>query len=343
MLYRWTTTQLGYSAEGCDFSIHEAYKLIWTPLQYSHKDIRDLVSNVFMGYDRMTEILQEINSANDTIENSVCKWLRKATGIWTSWLSSARAESKKKIFIGGMFPSKVEPEAVWSSPGDETGAHMAVERINADPKVLNDYELVLRVQPTQCRRELVIDAYITYLDQPDQNIIGVLGPACSKATTPLAEVSKFRNTILVGYAAGDISFSDRKRFPYYFRTLPTVSEFKTAYVHFFRYFGWKRCATLSESKSPPGTVSARAEYFTNQGIDIVSSRVLPSHKPLDAKGYIKSLKEGKVAIVILDAYPEFTRQIMCEAYKEVIAGFHLTSRRSCWCTVYKRSLIIFFV
>ena len=264
----------------------------------------------------MIEILRGIDHTNATTKQAVCRWLRKSKETLTSWLSSATPE-KTTIYIGGLFPSREEPQAIWFSPGVETGARMAVERINTDPRILEKHELILLVQPTQCRRELVMNAYITYLDQPNKKMIGVIGPACSRATMPLAEVSKFRNTILMGYGASEVSFSDRERFPYYFRTVPTVSEFKRAYVHLFRLFGWRYCATLAESKYPQGTFSSRAEYFFTHGIDIVSSRVMPSDVPLNAAGYVKSLKESKVMVVLLYAYPEFTREVLCEAYKQV--------------------------
>ena len=313
-----TTNLTSKASGGCDFPMYDLHKFVWKEIQKRYKDIYGLVRAITFTTEHITDMLQEINTTQNRawIKDSVCHWLNKSRDIWLPWIQ-ADMTAKRTVFIGGMFPSLVEPKAIWSSPGDEVGAQLAVKEINNDKNVLSRCRLELLVAATQCRRELVIPAYVRYLNRDDsQKVIGIVGPACSKATVPIAEVSRFHNTILMGYGADDVSLSDRTKFPLFFRTNPSIDEFKFAYLSIFRAFKWKHCAILREAKYPVNTVRSRTEFLTKRGVQILS-RELPSDGDLDATSYINSVAESKRTVIILDAYPAATRAVMCKAYKEV--------------------------
>lgn len=313
-----TTNLTSKTSVGCDFPMYDLHKFVWKEIQNRYKDIYGLMSAITLTREHIVDILQQINTTrnNSSIDNAVCHWLNKSRDIWLPWIQ-AETTVKRTVFIGGMFPSLVEPKAIWSSPGDEVGAQLAVQEINSDKNVLNRCRLELLVAPTQCRRELVIPAYVRFLNRDEsQKIIGIVGPACSKATLPIAEVSRFHNTILMGYGADDVSLSDRTKFPLFFRTNPSIDEFKSAYLSVFRAFKWKHCAILREAKYPVNTVRSRTEFLTKYGVQVLS-RELPSDGNLDARGYVNSVVESKVTVIILDAYPAATRAVTCHAYKQV--------------------------
>ena len=291
---------------------------MWREIQKRYKDIYGLMSAITLTREHIADILQQINTTQNrtSIKDSVCYWLNKSRDIWLPWIQTEMTV-KRTVFIGGMFPSLVEPKAIWSSPGDEVGAQLAVKEINNDSTILSRCRLELLVAATQCRRELVIPAYVRYLNRHDsQKVVGMVGPACSKATLPIAEVSRFHNTILMGYGADDVSLSDRTKFPFFFRTNPSIDEFKFAYLSVFRTFKWKHCAILREAKYPVNTVRSRTEFLTKHGVQVLS-RELPSDGDLDARSYINSVSESKFTVIILDAYPAATRAVTCQAYKEV--------------------------
>ncbi|XP_020623453.1 uncharacterized protein LOC110060978 [Orbicella faveolata] len=272
------------TCRGCDFPMYDLRKFVWKEIQNRYKDIYGLVRAITLTREHIADILQQINITrnNTSINDSVCHWLNKSRDVWLPWIQ-AETSVKRTVLIGGMFPSLVEPKAIWSSPGVEVGAQLAVKEINKDINILNRCRLELLVAPTQCRRELVIPAYVRYLNRDEsQKVIGIVGPACSKATLPIAEVSRFHNTILMGYGADDVSLSDRTRFPLFFRTNPSIDEFKLAYLSVFRAFKWKHCAILREAKYPVNTVRSRTEFLTKHGIQVLS-REMPSDGDLDAK------------------------------------------------------------
>lgn len=305
------------NSSGCDFPLYDLHKFVWKEINERYKDIYKLVKAITLTREHIADILQKVDTTrNASVYESACLWLNKTRDIWSPWIQ-AETTAKRTVFIGGMFPSLVEPKAIWSSPGDEIGAQMAIKEINNDDNVLRRFKLDLLAARTQCRRELVITAYIRYLNRDvSEKVIGIIGPACSRATLPIAEVSRFHNTIIMGYGADDVSLSDRTRFPMFFRTNPSVEEFKSAYLSLFQAFGWEHCAILREAKYPVNTVQSRTEFLTKRGIQVLS-RELPSDGDLDATSYVNNVAESKITVVILAAYPEVTREVMCEAYKEV--------------------------
>lgn len=263
----------------------------------------------------MSQIIRQ-HTPNKNTSKIVCDWLKQNNEFWSPWLPS-RNVTKRSIYLGGMFPSLTGPEAVWSSPGDEIGATMAVETINKDTDVLKDYVLKIPIVATQCRRELVVNAYISYLNRDaSRKVIGILGPACSKPTIPIAAVSHNHKMIVMGYGADDVALSDRKRFPYFFRTTPSTDEYKFAYMAIFDKFQWKRCVTLRDTRYPATTIVSRTEYLTKHGVDVLS-REIPAERDLDTKAFVSSVKQSGRTVIMLNSYPSATRAIMCEAYKQV--------------------------
>ena len=52
---------------------------------------------------------------------------------------------------------------------------MALEFINRDPKILSEYELILLIQDTQCKTDVVIKQFLYYLVNETYPLAGILG------------------------------------------------------------------------------------------------------------------------------------------------------------------------
>lgn len=52
---------------------------------------------------------------------------------------------------------------------------MAVELINSNPHILQDYELVLLIQDTQCKIDIVMKQFMYYIVNETHPIAGILG------------------------------------------------------------------------------------------------------------------------------------------------------------------------
>ncbi len=52
---------------------------------------------------------------------------------------------------------------------------MALELINNDTNILSDYELILLIQDTQCKSDVVMKQFMYFLVNRTQPVAGVLG------------------------------------------------------------------------------------------------------------------------------------------------------------------------
>lgn len=56
--------------------------------------------------------------------------------------------------------------------------------------------------------------------------LSTTGPACSDSVEPLAGVSKLYRTVVISYSAEGSSFSDRSKYPYFYRTIGENNQYK---------------------------------------------------------------------------------------------------------------------
>lgn len=52
---------------------------------------------------------------------------------------------------------------------------MAVEAVNSDENILQDYEIVLLQKDTQCKADLVMKQFIYYVENETHPVVGILG------------------------------------------------------------------------------------------------------------------------------------------------------------------------
>ena len=105
---------------------------------------------------------------------------------------------------------------------------MAVDAVNQNTSILKDYVLDLKVADGQCLADMVMKSFIDYIRFRHFNrMAGILGPACSDTVEPIAGVSKHFKTTVISYSAQGSTFSDRNKFPYFFRTIAESRQYKS--------------------------------------------------------------------------------------------------------------------
>ena len=105
------------------------------------------------------------------------------------------------------------------------------------------------------------------------NLLGVLGPACSETTEPVAGISKHYNTLVVSYSAEGTSFSNREKYPYFFRTIGENKHYTFVYFEFFKAMGWSRVASLSEDgKKYTEYISYMNDVSEKWGIQFIANK-----------------------------------------------------------------------
>lgn len=228
---------------GYKYEMHRLVKLAWAKVEpnaytlyiglrqfkFSDDDYRFLL-NLYERY------------ANMTMEQIACEWMKQRKDVWKVW--EERSPEKPIIHIGGIFPMT---SSSYNGMGIASGANKAKNAINK-MNILPHYTLNLIVTDGKCSPDIVMKNFIDFIVTKEyyNKLVGVLGPACSETVEPIAGVSKHYHIMVISYSAEGASFSDRKNYPYFFRTIGENQHYKHVYIELFKKYKWKRVAALTE-------------------------------------------------------------------------------------------------
>ncbi|XP_017753016.1 PREDICTED: uncharacterized protein LOC108545751 [Eufriesea mexicana] len=304
------------SEVGCMYESNRLVKLVWARLEYIAKLAYEAINHAKFTGEMYTDL---INRYNDLIgrvdeEEIACGWLRDNLNYTLAHWMPNNAD-KSTLYIGGIFPMS---ETFYSGKSILIAANMAKVSINVNNSILRDYNFSLLVSDGQCKPDMVMRSFIDYLvhHQYDQ-LVGVLGPACSETVEPLVGVSKHYKTVVISYSAEGSSFNDRTKYPYFFRTIGENKQYKHVYLQLLKKFGWKRVASLTEDgQKYTEYISYMQDILRDNGITFVANAKFPREREADVMTkYLQDLKQKKAKIIIADVYDQIARQVMCEAYR----------------------------
>lgn len=161
---------------------------------------------------------------------------------------------------------------------------MAYMAINKNKTILPDYNLKLLVQDGQCKADNVMKRFIDFIVEGYYpQLVGVLGPACSETVEPLAGVSRHYHIMVISYSAEGASFSDRSKYPYFFRTIGENKHYKNVYLYLFKYFGWKRVAALTEDgQKYTEYISLMQDDLEKNNIKFIANKKFPRERETEA-------------------------------------------------------------
>lgn len=303
----------------CEFEISQLEKVIWKKLKNNAPLVYNLVNS--MNFHQM-EYLQLLNhaSSNKVIEDSACKWIIQNRHIWKNWLPD-NIPDKTVLYIGGIFPATGPYKEL---SGVIPAAELAIEAVNKNTSILRNYRLELLIQDGRCTADVVMKTFINYVTNSSFNqLIGILGSACSDTVEPIAGVAKHFNSIIISYSAEGALFNNREKYPYFLRTTPENNQLRFVFLKLFLYFGWHRIAALTEDgQNYPEYLSLLHDLLQSQGFNFVSNRKFPRNRSShNMSQYLLDLKNKKARIIIGVFYDSTARAIMCEAYKQKMTSY----------------------
>nr|CAD7258606.1 unnamed protein product [Timema shepardi] len=190
---------------GCKYEMQRLIKLAWTKLEIGARPAFEATQKVSFTLQDYTNLLKLYYNAasRKSYEDLACEWMLKNTK-WKKWVPDT---DKNDLYIGA--------------------ARLALDAINLNKTILRDYNLKLKVDNGECKADIVMKTFIDYILFNIYNkLVGVLGPACSDTVEPLAGVTKHFKTVVISYSAEGSSFSDRDKYPYFFRTIGENKQYK---------------------------------------------------------------------------------------------------------------------
>lgn len=295
---------------GCKYDLQRLLKLSWNKLKEAALPAYESIRKVQFDHGDYKYLVAHSQLEGPNSDSKVaCDWLQAHNDKWEEWIWSD--DDKGVLFIGGIFPLS---GTSYSAKAIVIAARMAREAINKNDTILRDYKLNLYVNDGQCKSDVVMKHFIDYIYlDVYPKLVGVLGPACSDAVEPLAGVSKLYRTVVISYSAEGSSFSDRSKYPYFFRTIGENNQYKYVYRQLFQQIGWSRVASLTEDGQ------RYTEYLSHlqdlMQSQYIANRKFPRNRDSSAMPqYLRELKSKNARILIGDVDDDAARSLMCAAY-----------------------------
>ncbi|XP_024935475.1 uncharacterized protein LOC107275141 isoform X2 [Cephus cinctus] len=311
------------------YELNRLVKLTWAKLEsvakFAYEAINranftqgmyeDLIDRYNRFPDRRLLPIENDHDFDKEMEESIaCDWLKENLNYTLRyWVPDD--EDKNTLYIGGIFPVT---GTAYTAKSIMVAANLARKAINANETVLRDYNLMLHAKDGQCKTDMVMKSYIDYLVNVDyEKLVGILGPACSETVEPLVGVSKLYKTVIISYGAEGSTFTDRTKYPYFFRTIGENKQYKHVYLRLLQQLGWHRVAALTEDgQRYTEYISSMQDMLQENGITFIANFKFPrEHESEDMSRYLQQLKENRAKIIIADVNDQVARQVMCEAYR----------------------------
>ncbi|XP_054006339.1 uncharacterized protein LOC128891132 [Hylaeus anthracinus] len=298
---------------GCYYESNRLTKLVWSKLEVIADFAYEAINQATFNDEMYEDLINRYNKHSGTVdeEEIACSWLKDNLNYTLdNWMTT----NKNELVVGGIFPMS---ESFYSGKSIAVAARMAKVAINENNTLLRNYNLNLLVNDGQCKSDTVLKSFIDYISRTFYTLVGILGPACSETVEPLIDVSKHYKTVVISYSAEGSSFKNRKRYPYFFRTIGENKQYKHVYLQLLKKLGWRRVASLTEDGQKYSEyISYMQDVFRDNGIVFVANAKFPKDREDDVmKKHLQDLKQKKAKIIIADVYDQVARQVMCEAYR----------------------------
>ncbi|XP_019613608.1 PREDICTED: gamma-aminobutyric acid type B receptor subunit 2-like [Branchiostoma belcheri] len=229
---------------------------------------------------------------------------------------------KTNLTIMGFFPNSEAGFDGSEGSGVPAAVELALQDINDNNNVLADYNLVMLWNGTKCDPAIGTKVFFDAMYQLPPKLM-LYGGTCSSVTSLISMSAPYWDLTQLSYDVTSPEFSDRKKYPTFFRTVPSDLDFNPARLRLLRHFNWTRVATLYQDEPNLAIVHSQLESslvkagmnFTAQGfVDVESARLR-----------MKQIKDSD-ARIILGLFDEtMARHVFCEAYK-----LNLYGKRYAW-------------
>ncbi|XP_054282459.1 gamma-aminobutyric acid type B receptor subunit 1-like isoform X2 [Macrosteles quadrilineatus] len=317
---------------GCRYDLHSLVKLYtsifekaarpayeaYMKIQFDSSHYRDLLL-------RYRAALATSRNTTDAVATAACGWLNANHEEQYVWLGND--DEYSTLYIGGIFP--MNPirgvGAYYDVESIVLAAQLAQIAVNQNNSILRDYRLQLWVDDGRCEADYVLRSFIDHIKRNHYSkMVGILGPACSNTLESLAGVSHFYRTIVISYSAEGSSFSDRKKYPYFFRTIGENTQYQQVYLQLLAKLDWRRLAALTEDgQKYTEYLSLLQDLLTSKNYTFVMNRKFPTNRDQYAmKSYLEEMKSKSVRIIIGDVYDDAAREMMCQAYQLQMTAYH---------------------
>ncbi|XP_053876310.1 gamma-aminobutyric acid type B receptor subunit 2 [Malaclemys terrapin pileata] len=221
------------------------------------------------------------------------------------------------ISIMGLMPLSQSEEDQKSKIGRGVlpAVQLAMDQIRNE-SLLNPYSLDLRLYDTECDNAKGLKAFYDAIKYGPNHLM-VFGGVCATVTSIIAESLKGWNLVQLSFAATTPELADKKKYPYFFRTVPSDNAVNPAILKLLKYYQWKRVGTLTQDVQRFSEVrNDLTGVLYGEDIEISDTESFSN----DPCTNVKKLKGNDVRIILGQFDEQMAAKVFCCAYDEEMYG-----------------------
>uniref|UniRef100_A0A8D2M5Q3 Gamma-aminobutyric acid type B receptor subunit 2 n=1 Tax=Zonotrichia albicollis TaxID=44394 RepID=A0A8D2M5Q3_ZONAL len=224
--------------------------------------------------------------------------------------------NRTRLSLLGLLPSSCLIDQKNLTADVLPAVHLALKHLYKHRWMLKNYELQVSFHDTQCDNAKGLKAFYDAIKFGPNHLM-VFGGVCATVTSIIAESLKGWNLVQLSFAATTPELADKKKYPYFFRTVPSDNAVNPAILKLLKHYHWKRVGTLTQD------VQRFSEVRNNltgvlDGKDIeISDTESFSDDPCTS---VKKLKGNDVRIILGQFNEEMAVKVFCCAYDEEMYG-----------------------
>ncbi|XP_030597737.1 gamma-aminobutyric acid type B receptor subunit 2 [Archocentrus centrarchus] len=194
------------------------------------------------------------------------------------------------------------------SQGIEPAVQLAIQHIRESGKY--SFSLITKIYDTECDNAKGLRAFFDAICYGPKHLM-IFGGVCPSVTSIIAESLEGWNLVQLSFAATTPVLADKKKYPNFFRTVPSDNAVNPAVVKFLNYYNWSRVGTLTQDVQ---RFSEVRNDLTNElekaDIQIADTESFSN----DPCGNVKKLKDNDVRIIIGQFDENLASKVFCCAY-----------------------------
>ncbi|XP_077978832.1 gamma-aminobutyric acid type B receptor subunit 2-like [Glandiceps talaboti] len=227
-----------------------------------------------------------------------------------------QVHSRKELYFGALFPfssDNIESQIAW---GAKPAIDLALQHVNEHSSILHSYNLQMKPYDTKCEMADGTKAFFEAMAEGPIKMM-VFGGVCSNVTAPIAEAVIWWKLVQLSYANTEPFLSEREKYPTFFRTVPSETNFNPAKLKLLQHFNWTTVATIHQD-APRFSVAHNKLSRELEDADIKLLKVASFVR--DPVTAVQEIYDSGARIILGYFDEEMARKVFCYAFKKNMYG-----------------------
>ncbi|KAK6491233.1 gamma-aminobutyric acid type B receptor subunit 2-like [Huso huso] len=185
---------------------------------------------------------------------------------------------------------------------------LAIQHINESK--LYSFSLIPEIYDTECDNAKGLKAFFDAIYYGPKHLM-IFGGVCPSVTSIIAESLEGWNLVQLSFAATTPVLADKKKYPNFFRTVPSDNAVNPAVIKFLKKYEWSRVGTLTQD----------VQRFSEVRNDLTSKLEKADIRIADTESFsndpcinVKKLKDNDVRIIIGQFDENLAAKVFCCVY-----------------------------